>query len=73
MDEQTYTVGQVAGLAGVTVRTLHHYDEIGLLPPSGRAANGYRTYTAADVARDQLRAAHLVVRQGGVAADPAGG
>ena len=53
MDERTYTVGQVAGLAGVTVRTLHHYDEIGLLPPSGRAANGYRTYTAVDVARLQ--------------------
>ena len=40
-------------MAGVTVRTLHHYDEIGLLPPSGRAANGYRTYTAVDVARLQ--------------------
>ena len=53
MSEQTYTVGQVARLAGVTVRTLHHYDEIGLLPPSGRAANGYRTYTAVDVARLQ--------------------
>src|SRR4051794_169818 len=53
MDEQTYTVGQVAGLAAVSVRTLHHYDEIGLLPPSGRAANGYRTYTAVDVARLQ--------------------
>ena len=35
------------------MRTLHHYDEIGLLPPSGRAANGYRTYTAVDVARLQ--------------------
>jgi DNA-binding transcriptional MerR regulator len=53
MGEQTYTVGQVAGLAGVTVRTLHHYDEIGLLPPSGRAANGYRTYTPVDLARLQ--------------------
>lgn len=54
MSEQpVYTVGQVARLAGVTVRTLHHYDEIGLLPPSGRAANGYRTYTAVDVARLQ--------------------
>jgi MerR family transcriptional regulator, thiopeptide resistance regulator len=49
----TYTVGEVARLAGVTVRTLHHYDEIGLLPPSGRAANGYRTYTDVDVARLQ--------------------
>jgi DNA-binding transcriptional MerR regulator len=46
-------VGQVARLAGVTVRTLHHYDEIGLLPPSGRAANGYRTYTSVDLARLQ--------------------
>jgi DNA-binding transcriptional MerR regulator len=57
MDEEgnlpTYTVGEVARLAGVTVRTLHHYDEIGLLPPSGRAANGYRTYTDVDVARLQ--------------------
>jgi DNA-binding transcriptional MerR regulator len=49
----THTVGEVARLAGVTVRTLHHYDEIGLLPPSGRAANGYRTYTDLDVARLQ--------------------
>jgi DNA-binding transcriptional MerR regulator len=52
-EQATYSVGQVARLAGVTVRTLHHYDEIGLLPPSGRAANGYRTYTAVDVARLQ--------------------
>lgn len=53
-DEQpTWTVGQVARLAGVTVRTLHHYDQIGLLPPSGRAANGYRTYSAVDLARLQ--------------------
>ena len=53
MDQQSFTVGQVARLARVTVRTLHHYDEIGLLPPSGRAANGYRTYTADDLARLQ--------------------
>ena len=37
-----YTVGQVARAAGVTVRTLHHYDQIGLLSPSGRTAAGYR-------------------------------
>lgn len=47
------TVGAVANLAGVTVRTLHHYDEIGLLVPSERTAAGYRTYTGADVARLQ--------------------
>ena len=51
--QQTWTVGEVARLAGVTVRTLHHYDQIGLLPPSGRASNGYRTYTAVDLARLQ--------------------
>jgi hypothetical protein len=39
----SYSVGQVAGLAGVTIRTLHHYDEIGLLSPSGRSAAGYRS------------------------------
>ncbi|MDY7089720.1 MAG: MerR family transcriptional regulator [Actinomycetota bacterium] len=50
MDEHL-SVGRVAELAGVTVRTLHHYDEIGLLRPSGRTAAGYRAYGAADVER----------------------
>ncbi|SDC36320.1 DNA-binding transcriptional regulator, MerR family [Geodermatophilus telluris] len=44
-------VGEVAALAGVTVRTLHHYDRIGLLSPSGRTAAGYRRYSAADLDR----------------------
>jgi DNA-binding transcriptional MerR regulator len=44
-------VGQLAELAGVTVRTLHHYDEIGLVQPSRRSAAGYRAYSAADVER----------------------
>ncbi|CCG01216.1 MerR family transcriptional regulator [Blastococcus saxobsidens] len=44
-------VGQVAATAGVTVRTLHHYDRIGLLSPSGRTANGYRQYAPADLDR----------------------
>ena len=39
-----YTVRQLARLAGVTVRTLHHYDQIGLLRPSARSAAGYRLY-----------------------------
>ncbi|EUA93772.1 merR regulatory family protein [Mycobacterium ulcerans str. Harvey] len=38
--------GQVAERFGITVRTLHHYDEIGLLIPSRRAASGYRVYTS---------------------------
>jgi DNA-binding transcriptional MerR regulator len=45
------TIGQVAALAGVTVRTLHHYDEIGLLRPSGRSNGGYRVYADADLDR----------------------
>ncbi|MFG1882769.1 MerR family transcriptional regulator [Micromonospora sp. NPDC049102] len=49
-----YTVGQVARIAGVTVRTLHHYDEIGLLSPSGRTSTGYRRYDDADLQRLQL-------------------
>ena len=47
------TVGRLARLAGVTVRTLHHYDEIGLLHPSGRSASGYRLYSAQD--RERLQ------------------
>ena len=43
------TVGQVTDELGVTVRMLHHYDELGLLNPSGRSAAGYRLYTAADL------------------------
>ncbi|MCX5377595.1 MerR family transcriptional regulator [Streptomyces sp. NBC_00091] len=48
-----YSVGQVAGFAGVTVRTLHHYDEIGLLSPSGRSGAGHRRYDDADLDRLQ--------------------
>ena len=47
------SVGQVARLAGVTVRTLHHYDEIGLLSPGGRTVSGYRRYDDADLDRLQ--------------------
>ncbi|MCX4960257.1 MerR family transcriptional regulator [Streptomyces virginiae] len=48
-----YTVGRVAAVAGVTVRTLHHYDKAGLLAPSDRSPAGYRRYTDADLARLQ--------------------
>ena len=44
-------VGEVARLTGVTVRTLHHYDALGLLRLSGRSDAGYRLYSSADVAR----------------------
>ncbi|WP_308221807.1 MerR family transcriptional regulator [Gordonia sp. C13] len=45
------TVGVVAGMVGVSVRTLHHYDQIGLVTPSRRTPAGYRVYGDADVAR----------------------
>ena len=45
------TVGRVADLVGVSVRTLHHWDAIGLVRPSGRSWSGYRLYDADDVAR----------------------
>jgi DNA-binding transcriptional MerR regulator len=45
------TIGEMARLAGVSVRTLHHYDQVGLLVPSGRTNSGYRQYTTADLGR----------------------
>jgi DNA-binding transcriptional MerR regulator len=49
----SYSVGQVAALAGVTVRTLHHYDEVGLLTPGDRSQAGYRRYGEDDLQRLQ--------------------
>ena len=48
------TVGAVATLTGVSVRTLHHYDHIGLVVPSVRTPAGYRGYTDADIERLHL-------------------
>jgi DNA-binding transcriptional MerR regulator len=52
-------VGTLAQLAGVTVRTLHHYDAIGLLSPARRSAKGYRLYGADDL----LRLNHIFSRR----------
>ena len=49
----SYSVGQVADLAGVTVRTLHHYGRIGLLEPADRSGAGYRQYSDQDLDRLQ--------------------
>ncbi len=46
-------VGELARRTGLTIRALHHYDEIGLLKPSEHSEAGYRLYTAGDVARLQ--------------------
>ena len=56
---KTYTVSQLAKMAGVTIRTLHHYDQIGLLTPAGRTepgsgrSVGYRLYGEAELLRLQ--------------------
>src|SRR5581483_12201039 len=52
-DRAPLRVGELARRTGLTVRTLHHYDAIGLLAPSLRTPAGHRLYTAADVARLQ--------------------
>jgi MerR family transcriptional regulator, thiopeptide resistance regulator len=46
-----YTVGDVARIAHVSVRALHHYDAIGLVTPSGRSPAGYRLYSDTDLRR----------------------
>lgn len=53
MRPEAMKVGELAKRTGVSVRTLHYYEEIGLLAPSQRSEAGYRLYGAADVARLQ--------------------
>lgn len=48
---QVWKVGQLAALTGLTVRSLHHYDHIGLVCPSERTRSGHRLYEEADVQR----------------------
>lgn len=55
--EECYQAGEFAQLAGVTVRALHHYDELGLLKPSAYTQAGYRLYGRDDLARLQQIAA----------------
>jgi DNA-binding transcriptional MerR regulator len=49
----SFKVGEVAGLARISVRTLHHYEHVGLLAPSARSESGYRLYGPADLERLQ--------------------
>lgn len=62
-DIDGYAIGDAADLLGVTVRTLRHWDQIGLLSPQWRTYGGHRLYTAEDIGR-----AHriLVYREAGV-------
>lgn len=51
MDERCWRIGELARATGLTVRTLHHFDEIALLRPSRRTPAGHRLYTGGDVRR----------------------
>jgi MerR family transcriptional regulator, thiopeptide resistance regulator len=51
VDAKRWKIGELASATGLTVRTLHHYDEIGLLKPSERTESGHRQYHASDVRR----------------------
>lgn len=53
MGDRSLKVGELASRTGLSVRALHHYEEIGLLAPSGRTANGHRVYRAPEIARLQ--------------------
>lgn len=50
-DDRVWSIGQLARATGVTVRTLHHYDDLGLLVPRRRSGSNYREYRAAEVRR----------------------
>lgn len=80
-EERTWKVGELADATGLTVRSLHHFDEIGLLRPSYRTGSGHRLYVADDVRRLHrivaLRGFGLSLAQvkqvlDGVLADPRG-
>lgn len=62
----TNAVGAVAALTGISIRTLHHYDHIGLVVPSVRSPAGYRGYTDGDIERLHLV---LVYRSVGLSLD----
>ena len=52
-DGQLHQIGAVAERVGLSLRTIRHYEEVGLVIPSGRSAGGFRLYTEADIARLQ--------------------
>lgn len=51
VEEKSWRIGELAQASGLTVRTLHHYDELGLLIPASRSEAGHRLYGEADVRR----------------------
>lgn len=54
MAEEMQQIGEVAAETGLSLRTIRHYEEVGLVPPSGRTAGGFRLYTEDDIERLRL-------------------
>jgi len=54
VDKRQISTGEAAKITGLTIRTLQHYDNIGVLPASGRTEGGRRYYTEADMMKLQL-------------------
>jgi len=53
VQSRTWKVGELSKLTGLTIRTLHHYDEIGLLSPTSRTSTGHRLYSEEDIIKLQ--------------------
>ncbi len=70
MDERVFKIGELARRTGLTVRTLHHYDEIGLLVPGRRTSSGHRLYGFDELERLQRI---LSLRQLGFSLEEIGG
>jgi len=49
-----HQIGEVVEAVGLSLRTIRHYDEVGLVPPSGRSRGGFRLYTDEDIERLRL-------------------
>ena len=54
MGDDMMQIGEVAAETGLSLRTIRHYEEVDLVPPSGRTAGGFRLYTEHDVERLRL-------------------
>lgn len=54
MAEDMHQIGEAAAQTGLSLRTIRHYEEVGLVPPSGRTAGGFRLYTDDDIERLHL-------------------
>ena len=68
MDEKQISTGEVAKISGLTIRTLQHYDNIGVLPASGRTEGGRRFYTESDM----IQLEHIIVCIVGLKPSPLG-